>query len=687
MGAPFVHHVCMASPPEAHNHTSGPVYGHLIQARDIHGDVTVNAARSAAPVHDVGLDPPRLATAVRGRDVLLAVLRDAMERGAPVPHVLTGPGGFGKTTVAASLAEHARSEGWTVFWVRPDTILPSMLEVAVELGGTREEAEGFRTAPRSAARWVWRHLDASPRPWLLVIDNADQPELLDPVNRPGEQRGWMRSSPGGFVLVTSRVDDPALWAPAQVHRVDSLEGPDAVNALIDHAGGRELPGAQELAARLGGVPLALFLAGRILATHGVLFPAPNSLLAHLDKDLARLDELSAPLVTGEDGERRLLSGVWELSLRMVGERDPHAEAVLLTLALLGPRSRTVPLRRLPLSGLLDHVLAPSEHPLDEAAFARAVNALAVHGLVEVDQLHEEVGLRLHPLVSETVRARLGADDARLVIGVAELLAGQVDEDPWFELGAFAALNAVASRVPALGPAFLVETGLAEATAHIQLGQFAEAEGSAGAARRTAEEALGPDHPLTLQARHLIAEGLLFQEHVSEAEREYLALLEDRRRALGAEHPRTLDTLHQIALVAGMRDDWASARAQHEEILRARLRVQGPEAVETLASMDALGYAAMHESDLSAAEELFREVERTRERLLGREHRLTMNATYKLGLLALRRGRPSDARIHFRAVLETRSRVLGEDHPQTQLARERLAGVPRPEPRNSGGSSG
>ncbi|PWV50041.1 tetratricopeptide repeat protein [Nocardiopsis sp. L17-MgMaSL7] len=676
----------MAPPPEARNRADGPVYGHLVQARDIHGGVTVNAAPAAAPVPDVSLDPPRPATAVRGRHDLLTTLREGMHGGDAVPHVLTGPGGFGKTTVAAALAEHARTEGWTVFWVRPDTILPSMLEVAVELGGTREEADRFRTAPRQAARWVWRHLDASPRPWLLVIDNADQPELLDPENRPGEQRGWMRSSPGGFVLVTSRVDDPALWAPATVHRVGSLQGRDAVNALVDHAGERELPGAEELAARLGGVPLALFLAGRILATHGVLFPDPNSLLAHLDEDLARLDELSAPLVTGEDGERRLLSGVWELSLRMVGERDPHAEAVLRALALLGPRGRTVPLRRLPLSGLLGHVLAPSEEPLDEAAFARTVNALVVHGLVEVDQRHEEVGLRLHPLVSETVRARLGADDTRLVVGVAELLAGQVDEDPWFELGAFAALNALASRVSVLGPAFLAETGLAEATAHIQLGQFAEAEGVAGAARRTAEEALGPDHPLTLQARHLIAEGLLFQEHVSEAEREYSALLEDRRRALGAEHPRTLDTRHQIALVAGMRDDWASAREQHEEILRTRLRIQGPEAVETLASMDALGYAAMHEGDLSAAEELFREVERTRERLLGREHRLTMNATYKLGLLALRRGRPSVARTHFLSVLETRRRVLGEDHPQTQLVRERLDGVPRPEPRNAGNSA-
>ncbi len=676
----------MASPPEAHNHADGPVYGHLVQARDIHGGVTVNAAPAAAPVLDVSLDPPRPATTVRGRHDLLTALREGMYGGDAVPHVLTGAGGFGKTTVAAALAEDARSEGWTVFWVRPDTILPSMLEVAVELGGSREEADRFRIAPRQAARWVWRHLDTAPRPWLLVIDNADQPELLDPENRPGEQRGWMRSSPGGFVLVTSRVGDPALWAPATVHRVDSLHGQDAVNALVDHAGGPPSPGAEALAERLGGVPLALFLSGRILATHGVLFPDADALLGHLDEDPTRLDALSEPLVSGADSERRLLSGVWELSLRMVGERNPHAVPLLRALALLGPRGRAVPLSRLPVSGLVEYGLVPAEHALDEAALARAVNTLVVQGLVQVERRPDGSGLRLHPLVSETVRARLGEQDRLLVGGVARLLTARVGEEPWFELGAFAALRALAPRVPSLGPTFPVETGLAEATAHLHLGQFSEVGPVAGAARRAAEDTLGPDHPLTLQARHLLAEGLLFQEHLSEAEHAYLGLLADRRRVLGAEHPRTLDTLHQIALVAGMRDDWASARAQHEEILRTRLRVQGPEATETLASMDAVGYAAMHEGDLDTAGEMFAEVHRARERLLGHDHRLTVNAAYKRGLLAQRRGLDSVALAYFRDVLATRRRVLGEDHPQTQLARERLAGARRPEPRGSAASS-
>jgi tetratricopeptide (TPR) repeat protein len=554
-----------------------------------------------------------------------------------------------------------------------------MLEVAVELGGSREEAELLRNAPRQAARWVWRHLDTAAYPWLLVIDNADQPAEIDPEHRPGEQRGWLRSSPKGLVLVTSRLDDPGLWAPAKVHRVGILEGADATAALADHAGAEHLPGAEELAERLGGVPLALFLAGRILATHHILFPDANSLLEHLDGDVARLDELSEPLLSGGDSERRLLSGVWDLSLRMVGEQNPQAVPLLRALALLGPQGQAVPLRRLPVSELVGGAVDVADQPLDEASFARAVNALIVHGLVQIELRFVGRGLRLHPLVSETVRSRLGESDRPLILEIEKLLAGQGDQHPRLERGAFAALGALARKVPSLGPEFKVRVGLAEARRHLQLGQFAEAERHAGATWSSAEETLGTEDPLTLQARHLCAEAWLFQDRVPEAEREYLLLLADKERLLGTEHPRTLDTRHQIALVAGMRGDWSLARQQHTEILKARLRTQGPEATETLASMDALGYAAFQEGDTDAAEPLFREVFETRRDLLGELHRLTLNAEYKLGLLALRRGDDDAARRIFASVLRSRSYHLGEAHPQTRLVRDRLSGVPREEP--------
>lgn len=665
----------MAPPPEAHNSAHGAVYGNLLQARDIHGDVTVNAPQRPSEVADVSLDPPRPATAARGRDGLLRELREAMAHGAPVPHVLTGPGGFGKTTVAAALAEHARSEGRTVFWVRPDTIGPSMLEAAIELGGSRQEADRLKDAPRQAARWVWRHLDSASRSWLLVIDNADHPEELDPEHRPGEQRGWIRSSPGGFVLVTSRVDDPVLWAPATMHRVEALSPQDATFALADHAGMGELPGAAELAERLGGVPIALSLAGRILATHQVLFPDARALLDRLEEDVTRLDEFAEPLVNGAGGERSLLSGVWDLSLRLVAEQHPQAAPLLRTLSLLGVQGQAVPLWRLPVKEPADGAHGAPAHPLDAASFARAINALVVHGLVRVDHKGKESTLVLHPLIAETVGAGLGEGDIPSVLEVERLLERQGDQDPWFEMRVHRALGVVAHRIPGLGPDFAVRVCLAQARTQLRSGRFPEAELVADSARAIAERSLGAENPLTLQARHLRAEAWLFQDRVLEAEQEYLALLAEQERVLGPEDPLTLDTRHQIALVAGMREDWTNAREQHEAVLAVRLRVQGPEATETLASMDAIGYTALRAGDPDTAERLFDRVHQVRARTLGPEHRQTLNADYKRGLVALWRGDRATSREIFRRVLSGRIDVLGPDHPQTRLVRDRLAQVP------------
>ncbi|MFJ9555057.1 tetratricopeptide repeat protein [Nocardiopsis sp. NPDC101807] len=672
----------------------GDVHGQLVQARDIHGGVTIHASQAPPPPPppapaDVSLDAPRPATAVRGRDGLLEALGREMRAGAPVPHVLTGPGGFGKTTVAAALAERARAQGWTVFWVRPGDVAASMVEAAVEAGGPRREAERVGTGRYRALRWAWRHLDAAPRPWLLVIDNADRPEELDPGNRPGDQLGWMRPSPGGFVLVTSRVDDPLLWSPARVHRVGELDAPAAAAALADHAGLAELAGAEELAERLGGVPLALSLAGRILATHGVLFPDAHALLDGLREDVGALDGLAAPFVPVADADRGLLAGVWELSLRLVAEREPEAAPLLRILAVLGSGAVPVPLRRLPLSELAGGVLGP----LDEAAFARAVNALVVHGLVTVERREAEAFLRLHPLVAETVRAGLTEADLPLVALAERLLDHQRHRDLRFELQALTAIVSLRVRVrPADEDAVRALTATAAAVhaeavrtvvslggTLLRLGRPEAAEAALAPVVSTAEEQLGRTHPAVLSGRHLLAEARLNLGRVDEAGRSFRELRADRAAALGPEHPDTLDTAYQLGLISIRRERWAEAGEILSEVGEARLRTAGEEDPLHLFAAQNLAYVTMRLGDPAAAETGFRRVHRVRERLLGAGHHLTTDAAYYVGRAAQERGERAEALRIFTDVLRNWEEQLGEDHPQVETVRGRIAEVAGPGP--------
>lgn len=660
----------MASPPEAHNSAQGAVYGQLLQVHDIHGDITVNPPRTPATVADVSLDPPRPATPVRGRDGLLETLRNAMVRGAPVPHVLTGPGGFGKTTVAAALAEHARAEGRTVFWVRPDAILPSMLEVAVEMGASRTEAEQVKSAPRSAARWVWRHLDAAPRPWLLVLDNADRPELLDPENRPGEQRGWMRSSPGGFVLVTSRVNDPALWAPAKVHRVEVLPRQDANLALNDHAGAEDVPGTEALAERLGGVPIALALAGRILATHGLLFPDARSLLERLKDGVTGLDTLASPLVAGANSERKLLSEVWALSLRLVGERFPKAGRLLKFLALLGPGGMRVSVRRLAVSALRGGVLDDPSSPLDEATLARSINALIVQGLVRSGHGRGGPEVHLHPLVAETVSEGLTPSDAPLLDEVASLLRRQNGRDPFPE--ATARLGLLRHRVRTRPSPPTDDTRVREAMEIVRLlnlaGEHEEAESVGRRFVRESEQHLGPTHAGTLGMRHGIAEALLQQGELARAEAAYRDLLEANLAVHGAEHDATLDVRFMLALMPLRRGEWEATIAAFRPLIATGTHRHGPENERVLLARENVAFALMHLGEVRRAQDEFRAVREIRLRTLDVEHPLVAMSDYYLGRAALMAGDGDRAGEHLRRCVEVRERTLGHAHPDAEDAR-------------------
>ncbi|KOX22241.1 tetratricopeptide repeat protein [Nocardiopsis sp. NRRL B-16309] len=665
----------MASPPDAHdNAVHGAVSGQLVQARDIHGGVTINVPSpppAPVPLSDVSLDLPRLATAVRGRDELLDTLGAAMAVGAPVPHILTGPGGFGKTTVAAALAERARADGWTVFWVRPGNVAASMLEAAVEAGGSRAEAEQVRPTRRQAARWVWRHLDQAPRPWLLVIDNADRPEELDPENRPGDQLGWMRASPGGFVLVTSRVDDPAQWAPAHVHRIGELGREAATTALTDHAGAVDLPGADELADRLGGVPLAVFLAGRILATHQVLFPDARALLARLDQDVSALDALAAPLVTGGDTERRLLSGVWELSLRLVTEHDVNAAPLLRLLSVLGSEGSPVPLRRLPVSDLADNPF----DALDEVAMAHALNALVVHGLVTLTTSLEERALRLHPLVSESVRAGMTDDDLPLLDVAERLLSREFGNDPALERAGYTVLHDLNTRLRPHHPQAALDTLVSVAHAQIRLGQRNAARAILRTALEGARDRLGADHPTTFRARHLLAESRLYQGHIDEAERALRALVADKEAALGSDAPSTLDTRYLVTLAVGRREDWNAVVDESRRLLADRVRVSGDEHPQTLFVKEGLAYALFRTGDADTALREMRAVRAARVRTVGEHHERTRQVDLYLAVIARDMGDHAAARRLCERLLDHWLPKLGPEHQDTVFVREILDGLP------------
>lgn len=663
----------------------------------------------------LSLRPPlgRLAVGprIRGREALLASLgrrlgqRLAGGGGVPV-HVLYGLGGSGKTTVALRVAA-AFDRGRRVWWVNgadPAALGRGMAEIAHELGGSRR----LRTGPDQ----VWRLLEAARGPWLLIVDGVEDPQavLCPDGGAITDGVGWLRpvTRAAGAVLVTTSDGSAASWAgPApwlRMHRVGPLERGDGALVLSELAGraAGSRAAAEALSERLGGLPLALRLIGRLIAQARALpeaFSVPYRTFdaCGAEFDVGRHEDVFAEArAAAPDGRRtpgKIARWAWERSVDLLSAHgDPETCALLFTLTCF--TSAPIPHAVLRSDLLSASPLFPA---MTEHRVWRALTTLADFGLIErFEEPH--LLITLHPLVIDACRR-----DSRFL--------DRLDDHVLLAAGLLAAAAAAQGapgsgdpRDPASWPtwALIVDhcLGPVEAAAgHPVLakvlhparraveylrasGDLARAEVTARTAARLARTALGDDHPGVLglaHEHHRIQYGL---GRLAEAAEGFDAMIEMRGRVLGPRHPDTLMSRHYRARVARDMGDGERAEEAFAQVLALREQVLGEGHRDTLTSRNNLAAVLAERGRLDEAEAMLRDVLHRRERALGAEHPATLVTLQHLARLRLDRGEEAAAVAEFDRLAVLTRRVLGAEHPRTLAARHlhavalRAAGRPR-----------
>jgi hypothetical protein len=184
-----------------------------------------------------------------GRADLLTVLEGQLDAGSAAALVAAhGLGGVGKTQLALEYAHQHAGAFELVWWVPAETPLAAatvLAELAPRLGLPVEP-----DLEATAAAVV--HALGRRSGWLLVLDNAEDPELVNRL-RPGGD--------GGRVLVTFR--NPAFGQLGAKVQVEVWPPDVAAGFLLERTGTGDTDrpadeqAALELAAELGGLPLAL----------------------------------------------------------------------------------------------------------------------------------------------------------------------------------------------------------------------------------------------------------------------------------------------------------------------------------------------------------------------------------------------------------------------------------------------
>ncbi|MEV4559207.1 tetratricopeptide repeat protein [Kitasatospora sp. NPDC049285] len=627
----------------------------------------------------------------RGREALLETLTDLLTDTSPSgAHVLHGMGGSGKTTLALEAAHHASTNGIQVWWIGPadqDALASGLLTVARQAGATEEEV---RT--RDRADLLWQVLERYDRRWLLVVDGMDDPRRLDNTGRLSDGTGWIRPHRGnGLVLITTRTGAAEAWGPGfRLHHVGSLASSDpgehgvvapspAAQVLIDYAGSDKgaLRDAEALATRLGGLPLALRLAGSYLADVSEQ-PWPDTTAALTFAAYLQAVEEGGP---DRSDPNRVTRSATMLTLDQLASRGlPEARPLIRLLSAFANAP-------LPYVTVLHPDRIAAVAPLgvsDGAHLWRLLKALADLSLIEVDGASVTLPmLRLHPLVRDAARTE-EAPWARpaaglLLNGAVEALRHQV-EDPasWPQLQALAPHVFDAHRLAI--EAVDDDEGIVSAGAAALLvaryldlrGLYSEAENRIQDVYLARRDVFGEHNLATLDARYSLARVARKQGRAEEAEAELRTVADELRRLLGEDDASGLAVRHTWAMVLRELGRLDEAEQEHHAVWQIRARLLGEHHPDTLVSRYSLARMARERGDLSHAEAEYRIVHRARCQVLGERHPDTLATRHSLAVVARRLGRWEEAEAGFREVLAARIEILGEGHPYTLITRTELA---------------
>jgi CO dehydrogenase nickel-insertion accessory protein CooC1 len=631
----------------------------LLWALDRPAQAAGNTATQAGQPRFPGTIPPIWNVPARnadftGRGATLEKLRDKLAGGGVavvVAQALYGLGGVGKTQIALEYAHRFMADYDLVWWVpseRAEEISLALAELARKMGLQAGEnvAEAGEAALEELRRDTTLH-------WLLIFDNADDPEQLEPYLPTG----------AGHVLITSRNQ---RWShAAEPLEVDVFTKDESVAHLLRHVPELDPDDAERVAEALGHLPLAVEQASAWLEQTGM--PA-RAYVEQLATESTRILALSQP----PDYPTPVVA-TWSLSFDQL--RSPAAVRLLQILAFCSPGPISMDLLY---SDELNQSLLPFDETLSEKLMlGRVIRDVSRFALIKVDQ--GSSSLQIHRLVQAVIRSQMTDEEQgearhevhKILVG-ARPRQGETDDPAnwstydiiWPHLGPSRAEECTDS-----GTRQLLIDWVRYQWKH---GEFESALDQANRLQDLWTSQLGPDHQQTLDLQFQVANVLRSLGRFSEARALDTHVLERRRTVLGADHPYTLMTAAGLGADLRALGFFREALTWDRETYESFREQFGEDYPRTLAAAHNLATSLRLVGDCFAAQALDEETLTRRQLVLGQDHPETLLSGVSLANDMRQAGAFRESADLLRTTWGSYLTVLGDDMIDTLRAAASLA---------------
>ncbi|MBM2615739.1 tetratricopeptide repeat protein [Actinoplanes sp. LDG1-06] len=319
-----------------------------------------------------------------GREDLLDSLRRTLvesSKASVLPRALHGLGGVGKTQLALEYVYRYADQYDLIWWIpaeQKSLALTSLANLCDELGLTQNLDQ------QQTADAVLRALSNSSMSWLLVFNNADNPDDILPLV----------PSAGGHVIITSRNEE---WKrSSKTIEVNVFARAESVALLRTRSDDISVDDADRLAATLGDLPLALDQARYWQAATGM----------RVDEYLDLFDTHARELMS--EGKPpwypTTVAAFVSLAFERLRNANPALAQLLELFAFLGAEPLSVGmLRRAREAAISDPLLPVIREPI---RLSRTIRDLRKYGLAKVDA---DQRIQVHRLVQLVLREELSPE--------------------------------------------------------------------------------------------------------------------------------------------------------------------------------------------------------------------------------------------------------------------------------------